>query len=71
MKPWWKYAQVWMLIAGPAIVVIAGLATLMIALAHPDPVLPRDADGANFAPALQARNHAQTGAPGQVRPAAD
>ena len=31
-QPWWKYGHVWMVIAGPAIVVVAGFFTLYLAL---------------------------------------
>ena len=71
-KPWWKFGHVWMVIAGPAIVVVAGFVTLYLAISRPDPVIrdePRKAEvmdpkayTAN-APAGQARNHAQTGVP--------
>jgi hypothetical protein len=53
--------MVWLVISGPAAVVVAGFATLAIAIAYPDPVLPTTgaADDAQ-APAVQARNHAAT-----------
>ena len=55
--PWWKFGHVWLVIAGPAAVVIAGLATAWIAVRHPDPVLaPEQA----LVPAVQGRNHAAT-----------
>jgi hypothetical protein len=53
--PWWRHGMVWLVIAGPAAVVIAGFATLAIALASPDPVL-----ATTDTPAVQARNHAAT-----------
>ena len=40
--PWWKHGHVWLLIAGPATVVVAGFATLWIAMAQPDPVVAPD-----------------------------
>lgn len=76
-QEWWKFGHVWLLIAGPAAVVVAGFFTLFLALRTPDPVvggyayrpgsgtsktLPVKED-ASLAPALQARNHAATGAP--------
>ena len=48
--------MVWLVISGPAAVVVAGFATLAIAIAYPDPVLST----AGAAPAVQARNHAAT-----------
>ena len=52
---WWRHGMVWLVIAGPVAVVVAGIATLIIAIAHPDPVLPTSAA---TPPAVQARNHA-------------
>jgi len=70
--PWWKHGYVWLVIAGPVLVVMAGLATAWIAARSPDPVLTQEQDrratpsrqGAAEAralmPALQGRNHAAT-----------
>ena len=33
--PWWKYGHVWLVIAGPAAVVVAGIVTAVIAVARP------------------------------------
>ncbi len=68
-RPWWSYGMVWMVIAGPAIVVVAGFYTYYLAVRMPDPVLstpqPVKAAGQGtditHAPALQGRNHAATG----------
>lgn len=73
-KPWWHYGHVWLVIAGPAIVVVAGFITLAIALRVPDPLVAEDyyrrgleinktlaeREGQAMAPALQGRNHAAT-----------
>ncbi|MDP3654698.1 MAG: nitrogen fixation protein FixH [Burkholderiales bacterium RIFCSPLOWO2_02_FULL_57_36] len=74
--PWWKFGHVWMVLAGPAIVVVASLVTLYLAVTHADPVLDEDyyrkglqinqtlaENPSSLAPALQGRNHAATGAP--------
>ena len=74
--PWWKYGHVWLVIAGPAIVVVASFITLYLAITRPDPVLDEDyyrkgmeinrslADNpSSLAPAVKARNHAATGVP--------
>ena len=37
--PWWRYGMVWFMLAGPAIVVVAGLVTAGIAFRHADVVL--------------------------------
>ena len=69
-RPWWSFGHVWLLIAGPAVVVVAGFFTYYLAARSPDPVLPpqpaaQSADGQggdiSQAPAVQARNHAATG----------
>jgi heme/copper-type cytochrome/quinol oxidase subunit 2 len=72
-QPWWSYGMVWMVIAGPAIVVVAAFITLYLAITIPDPVLPTEAMNPRnaidnqskleeaMAPAMQARNHAATG----------
>jgi hypothetical protein len=64
-RPWWTFGLVWMLIAGPALVIVAGGITLWLAITRPDPVLAHDADARStaLAPAQTARNHAQTGVP--------
>jgi hypothetical protein len=43
--------MVWLVISGPAAVVVASIATLVLAITHPDPVLPTQQT-----PAVQARN---------------
>lgn len=68
-RPWWSFGHVWLLIAGPAIVVVAGFFTYYLAVRSPDPVLPTQTpvsapgqvSGITEAPAVQARNHAATG----------
>ena len=57
--PWWRHGMVWLVIGGPLAVVVAGFATLAIAITHPDPVVPTQAATADDAatPAVQARNH--------------
>ena len=66
--PWWRFGMVWLVIAGPACVAVAGFATTAIAFRHADVVLVQPAApgtstpsrSAPTAPALQARNHAAT-----------
>ena len=74
--PWWKFGHVWMVFAGPAIVVVASLITVYIAMTRIDPVIDENyyqngidinktqekaALDASLAPAMKARNHAATG----------
>lgn len=80
-QPWWTFGHVWLVIAGPAIVVVASFVTLYLAITIPDPVIT-DATApsgshssrggsmaaANLAPAMQARNHAATGVPAPLKP---
>ncbi|RTL37485.1 MAG: nitrogen fixation protein FixH [Burkholderiales bacterium] len=78
-KPAWREPMVWLVVGGPASVVVASFFTLGLALKHPDPPLDlhpsaqRSADDVEPAdmrahegdvPALIARNHAATGVPG-------
>lgn len=59
--PWWRVGMVWLVLAGPLAVVLAGLVTFAIALNGAEPVLKPD-DGGRFAdrPAVHGRNHAAT-----------
>lgn len=58
---WWRLPIVWLVIGGPALVVVASFITLALALRNPDPVLATPA-AKNKAeqPAVQGRNHAAT-----------
>ncbi|WP_311221429.1 MULTISPECIES: FixH family protein [unclassified Acidovorax] len=71
--PWWRFGYVWLIIAGPAIVVVAGFVTLWLAISQPDPVLAEDyyqrgldinktlrQQDTRMAPAVKGRNHAAT-----------
>jgi hypothetical protein len=62
--PWWRVKMVWLVLGGPAAVVLAGIVTAVIAWRGADPVVStpavaqvRDAKTLSDAPALQARNH--------------
>ncbi len=74
-RPWWAHGHVWLLIAGPATVIVAGVITLVLALRTPDPLVAEDyyrrgveinktlaeRDGGKaMMPAVQGRNHALT-----------
>lgn len=73
-QPWWKYGYVWLVIAGPALVVVASFITIYLAISRPDPLVAEDyyrkgieinkslgrpAD--KLVPAVVGRNHAATG----------
>jgi hypothetical protein len=66
----------WMVVGGPAIVVVASFITLYLAITRPDPVMDQNyyqkglelnktmgVNPSSLAPAMQARNHAATGVP--------
>lgn len=75
--PWWSYGHVWLVLAGPLVVVVACFITAVIAIRHPDPVLAQDyyRRGLNInktlaeqkalqlAPAMETRNHVITPKP--------
>ena len=73
-RPWWRYGHVWLVIAGPALVVVASFITAYLAIVGQDPVVDEDYyrkglainrtlsdNPASLAPAKDARNHAATG----------
>jgi len=57
---WWQLPIVWMVIGGPALVVVAGFITLGIAIRYPDPIIKAPVASQADVPAVQARNHAAT-----------
>lgn len=76
--PWWRVGMVWLVVGGPAVVVVASIATGVIAYRGADEVLvtapsarqaPVQPTGAT--PALTARNHAATAAAPAATPATD
>ena len=71
-RAWWREPMVWLMIGGPAVVVVASLVTAFIAARGADPVLSLQERGGvserlatpdAMTPALQARNHAATAKP--------
>lgn len=72
--PWWKVPTVWLVVGGPLSVVVASIATAVIAWNHIDPVInttqgeirpgdnmaPQLSPKDALAPAQQGRNHAAT-----------
>lgn len=72
---WYKNPYIWLIIGGPLLVIIASFVTLYLAITHPDEAIDdyyrkgleinRTLEAAenndSLAPAIQARNHAQTG----------
>ena len=58
-EPWWRVRMVWLVVGGPAVVVVAAIITAVIAIRGADPVITEE-PSQSFAdkPALQGRNHA-------------
>ena len=80
-RPWWRFPHVWMVISGPAIVVVASFITFYLAAVGQDPIVDEDYyrkgleinktlgdKPSSLAPAVQARNHAATGVPAPKAP---
>ena len=74
--PWWQFGYVWLIISGPATVVLAGFFTFYLAVKGVDPLVDEnyyrkgleinktlEDPAGNLAPAMKARNHAATGVP--------
>ena len=76
VQPWWRFGHVWLVIAGPAIVIVAGLVTFYLAASSPNEIVTDEiyrqsieasrqkglkAIPTENAPAVQARNHTITG----------
>lgn len=70
-SPWWRHGMVWLVLGGPAVVVVAALATAVIAVRGADTLVDESVTGSRAArsaptaesPAMQARNHAATAKP--------
>ncbi len=59
--PWWRYPIVWMVIGGPAVVVVAAIVTAVIAIRGADVVITQESETSfSERPAVQGRNHAAT-----------
>jgi hypothetical protein len=58
--PWWRVPTAWLMVGGPALVVVACFATFVIAVRGGDVPLREAAapHPATLTPATQARNHA-------------
>ena len=78
--PWWKFGHVWLVLAGPLVVIVARFITLWLAMSRPDPVVAEDYyqrgidinktlehPEKSLAPAMKGRNHAATPPEAQPR----
>ena len=71
-EPWWRNGFVWLVIAGPAFVVLASIVTFVVAARGSDELVQQDhyrkgveinrqlASERALLPAMQGRNHAAT-----------
>jgi hypothetical protein len=71
-RPWWRYGYLWLVLSGPAVVVVASVVTFGIIASGADAVVAEDyyrrgiqinqqlARERALMPAAQARNHAAT-----------
>ncbi|HWP17695.1 MAG TPA: FixH family protein [Burkholderiaceae bacterium] len=41
-RTWWREPMMWLVVGGPGAVILAGVATVALAVAHPDPVVDAD-----------------------------
>jgi len=66
--PWWRFPMMYLVVGGPAVVVVASLVTAVVAYRGADEVITETAPPPEAAtatersdlPALKARNHAAT-----------
>lgn len=71
--PWWKFGHVWLILAGPVVVIVAGFVTLWLAVHNPETMVAEDyyrqgieinktleASEKSMSPAIKGRNHAAT-----------
>ena len=67
VPPWWRVGMVWLVLSGPAVVVVAGVVTAIIAIRGADPIVTAEevaqrhgGQAQAYMPAMQARNHSAT-----------
>lgn len=73
---WWRHPMLWLVVGGPAMVVVAATITAVIAFRGADPVVSRGAAadaadlraGSDELPALQARNQGAAATAAATRP---
>ena len=67
--PWWKVPHMWMVVGGPLLVIVAGLATFAIAVKYPDPVLNKADYERDLAAAQALEGQARLDALAKMQPA--
>ena len=64
--PWWRHGMMWLVVGGPAVVVVAAIVTAVIAIVGADTLVedpvatPGSVPNGAYSPAVKARNHAVT-----------
>ena len=67
--PWWKVPHMWMVVGGPLVVVVAAVATAVIAIRNPDPVLNKNDYERDLAASLRLEGQARVDALAKMQPA--
>lgn len=67
--PWWKVPHMWLVVGGPAAVIVAGIATAVIAVRNPDPVLNKADYERDLAAAQALQGQARAEALAKMQPA--
>jgi hypothetical protein len=67
---WWRVPHMWMVVGGPLVVVMASIATLVIAIKNPDPVLDKSAYERDIKAAEALEGQARVDALARLQPAA-
>lgn len=67
--PWWRVPHMWLVVGGPALVVVACAITVTIAVRHPDQVLDKASYQRDLAFANQLEGQARIDALAKLQPA--
>lgn len=67
--PWWRVPHMWLVVGGPALVVVACAITVNIAVQHPDQVLDKASYQRDLAFANQLEGQARIDALAKLQPA--
>jgi hypothetical protein len=68
-EPWWRVGPMWLVVGGPLLVVVAAIATAVIAVNGADPVLDKRAYQATLQPARQLQGTEREAALIKLQPA--
>jgi hypothetical protein len=67
--PWWKVPQMWLVVGGPAVVVVASIITAVVAIQGADPVLNKEAYERDLKSVQSLQGQARVDALIQLQPA--